>query len=292
MAALVRHADSAMYYAKSHQLGVATFDESRHDRERDSLNVQNALDRRELVVHYQPQYRLEDGRMHGVEALVRWQHPDRGLLAPDQFLPFFEKSALTAELTLEVLRCALADRDTWLEAGLDLALSVNLPPSALLDPELVRGVTRLVTRHGVTPGSLVLEITESAIMFDIERAQRALADLRSLGVELSLDDYGTGYCSLTYLRDLPLQEIKIDRSFVNWLAPGTPDEDIVATTLDLAHRRGLRTVAEGVENNEAWDLLREQGCNLAQGYLMCRPVPSAELLSLPRAAVLAVPEGA
>ncbi|MBT0771540.1 bifunctional diguanylate cyclase/phosphodiesterase [Kineosporia sp. J2-2] len=281
MATLVRHADDAMYHSKISHRGVTVYDERAHQRNRSTLNVQHALDRHELVVHYQPQYHLLDGTMSGVEALVRWNHPERGLLYPDAFLPFFEKSALMAELTVEVLAVALADRETWTASGRELDLSINLPPTALLNPDLVPEVSRLLGRAGHGAKGVVFEITENAMMFDIERAQRTLAELRALGLELSLDDYGTGYCSLTYLRDLPLHEIKIDRSFVGRLAPGTPDADIVASTLDLAHRRGLRAVAEGVENAEAWELLRDMRCDLAQGYLMSRPVPLADLLALP-----------
>jgi diguanylate cyclase (GGDEF)-like protein len=281
MAVLLQRADAAMFDAKSHSGGVATYDTVKHgDHER--LSARDALEGHELVVVYQPQYDLANGRMIGVEALVRWKHPVRGLLYPDAFLSFFEQAGLMAELTLEVLEIGVRDRRRWQAGGTSLSLSINLAPSALLRGDLIESISRLLGEHGMPPAELTLEITENAMMLDIERSRRALADLHALGIRLSLDDYGTGYCSLTYLRDLPVHEIKIDRSFVMTLVPDSVDAAIITSSIQLARRLGLRTVGEGVENSSGLNVLRELGCDVVQGYLLARPVPAEEVLKLPR----------
>jgi EAL domain-containing protein (putative c-di-GMP-specific phosphodiesterase class I) len=251
---------------------VLVYDPERHSDPQNRLNAREALARHELVLVYQPQFDLRDGRMIGVEALVRWQHPSRGLLFPDGFLPFFEQAGLMAELTLRVLELGAAQVGEWRRAGTNLQLSINLAPSALLRPDLVDSITDTLIGQGLSPPDLTIEITENAMMLDIDRSRRALGELRALGVKLSLDDYGTGYCSLTYLRDLPLDEVKIDRSFVMNLVPGSRDAAIVASTVDLALSLGLRTVAEGVENPQVLGFLSELGCDVGQGYLLGRPV--------------------
>ncbi len=186
-----------------------------------------------------------------------------------------------AALTLEVLAVAARDRELWQQAGVTLGLSVNVAPSALLSGDLAAPVLEILARHRVPAGELTLEITENAVIMDLQRSREALAGLRDLGIQLSLDDYGTGYCSLTYLRNLALDEVKIDRSFVRELVAGSIDAAIVTSTLWLGRELGLRTVAEGVENPSALQLLRELGCDVAQGYLLARPVPADQLLLLP-----------
>jgi EAL domain-containing protein (putative c-di-GMP-specific phosphodiesterase class I) len=256
---------------------VLSYDAVRHGDPQDRLSAREALARHELVLFYQPQINLANGRMTGVEALVRWQHPTRGLLFPDAFLPFFEQAGLMAELTLRVLQLGAAQIGEWRRGGAELQLSINLAPSALLRPELIDSISDTLIGHGLAPAGLTVEITENAMMLDIHRSRRALSELRALGVQLSLDDYGTGYCSLTYLRDLPLDEVKIDRSFVMNLVPGSTDAAIVASTVDLARALGLRTVAEGVEAPEVLRYLSELGCDIGQGYLLGRPVTADRL---------------
>jgi diguanylate cyclase len=279
---LLERADAAMYAAKSGRLGVVVHDPERHPGRPDRLNPRDALARHELVAVYQPQVDLATGRMTGVEALVRWQHPVRGLLFPDAFLPFFEEADLMAELTLRMLEIGTAQVRRWRSpsgpaAPIELDLSINLAPSALLRPDLVDSIGDILGAAGLDPATVTVEITENAMMADLDRSRRALDDLRRLGVRLSLDDYGTGYCSLTYLRDLPLDEVKIDRSFVMTLVPGSRDAAIVSSTVRLAHELDLTVVAEGVENRPGLDYLRRSGCDVGQGYLFSRPVGPEEV---------------
>jgi EAL domain-containing protein (putative c-di-GMP-specific phosphodiesterase class I) len=265
--------------AKSGRHGVRTYDPDRHGNPLHRLNAWEALARHEVVLVYQPQFDLQNGRMVGVEALARWQHPSRGLLLPDAFLPFFEQAGLMAELTVRVLELGAAQIRQWRRAGTDLQLSINLAPSALLRPELIDSIIDTLVQYDLAPGNLTVEITENAMMLDLDRSRRALTELRDLGVQLSLDDYGTGYCSLTYLRDLPLDEVKIDRSFVMGLVPGSTDAAIVASTVELARTLGLRTVAEGVEDPEVLDFLSGLRCDIGQGFLLGRPVAAEYLLA-------------
>ncbi|HST85586.1 MAG TPA: bifunctional diguanylate cyclase/phosphodiesterase [Kineosporiaceae bacterium] len=279
LAVLAQRADVARRDAKTGRHGILTYDPARHGAAQHRLNAREALARHELVLVYQPQFDLQDSRMSGVEALVRWQHPTRGLLLPDAFLPFFEQAGLMAELTLRVLELGAAQVRQWRGTGTDLRLSINLAPSALLRPELIDSIRDTLIGYDLRPAGLTVEITENAMMLDLDRSRRALTELRSLGVQLSLDDYGTGYCSLTYLRDLPLNEVKIDRSFVMNLVPGSTDAAIVASTVQLARTLGLRTVAEGVENPEVLRFLTDLGCDIGQGYLLGRPVAAEYLLA-------------
>ena len=278
LAVLMQCADAAMRVAKDSDVHAQVYDPGRHGRIQERLNAREALARHELFLVYQPQFDLTDGRMAGVEALVRWQHPERGVLFPDAFLPFFEHAGLTAELTLRVVELAAAQARDWRLSGTDLQMSINLSPSALLRPDLVESIGDTLIGYDMTPATLTVEITENAMMLDIERSRRALSDLRALGVQLSLDDYGTGYCSLTYLRDLPLTEVKIDRSFVMHLVPGSTDAAIVASTVALAHTLGMRAVAEGIENPEVLRFLSDLGCDVGQGYLLGRPMSPEKLL--------------
>ncbi len=282
MATLMQRADVAMLDAKSTRAGPTSFDPARHRGEAEQLNVREALERHELFLHYQPQYDCRSGRMSGVEALVRWNHPTRGLLFPDTFLSFFEQAGMMGELTIEVLQIAAAARRQWSQQGSDLDLSINVAPSALNHGGLVRAVAESLKRFGLPATALVLEITEDAMLADLERSRLALLELSELGVQLSLDDFGTGYCSLTYLRNLPLSEVKIDRSFVMELTAGSRDATIVASSLRLVRELGLRSVAEGVETVEALNLLRLLGCDLAQGYLLARPMPAEQILGAAR----------
>jgi diguanylate cyclase (GGDEF)-like protein len=277
---LLRLADVAMYAAKADGGGVRRYDPTRdrHSRERLRMTeeLRDALDGEELVVHYQPQCDVGTGVVVGVEALVRWQHPSRGLLPPDAFLPVVERTGLMPALTAVVLRQAVRQCRSWQDQGIDLGVSVNVSASSLLDERLGEQVAALLAEHGLAPGALTLELTENTLMADPERCRATLLRLSEIGVQLSIDDYGTGYCSLSYLQNLPVDELKLDRSFLTDLTHG-PGAAIVRSTVDLAHALGLRLVAEGVEDEPSLELLRRSGCDIAQGYHLGRPQPADEL---------------
>jgi diguanylate cyclase (GGDEF)-like protein len=273
---LLRRADIAMYVAKGGRTGVEAYDSSQesHSPARLALagELRRALEQRELVVYYQPQAAVSTGLITGVEALVRWHHPRRGLVGPDVFVPLAENTGLIGPLTMAVLDNALAQVRTWDRMGVHLDLAVNLSTRSLLDRGLPGVVSKMLARHGLAPQRLELEITESMIASDPVRAFEVLAQLRSVGVRLALDDFGTGYSSLANLRDLEVERLKIDRSFTQAMGDSHPDAVIVASTVDLAHQLGLEVVAEGVETQEAWERLRQIGCDLAQGYYLARPM--------------------
>jgi EAL domain-containing protein (putative c-di-GMP-specific phosphodiesterase class I) len=235
-----------------------------------------------LTLVYQPKIELATGRMVGVEALVRWHHPEHGFVPPDAFIPIAESTALIQPLGQFVLETALDQAGCWQEAGLSLHVAVNLSVRNLLEPTLVDRVAELVSRAGVTPGTLILEITESGVMTDPEAAIALLWGLRRIGVRLSIDDFGTGYSSLAYLKRLPVDEVKLDKSFVLNMTSDADDAAIVRSTIELAHNLGLQLVAEGVEDQETLELLATLGCDLVQGYHLARPMPADELANLQR----------
>src|SRR6478752_5420274 len=273
---MLRRADIAMYVAKGGRTGVEAYDTSQesHSPARLALagELRRALEQRELVVYYQPQAAVSTGLVTGVEALVRWHHPQRGLVGPDVFVPLAENTGLIGPLTIAVLDNALAQVRHWDGMGVHIDMAVNLSTRSLLDRGLPGVVSKMLARHGLAPQRLELEITESMIASDPERALEVLAQLRSVGVRLALDDFGTGYSSLANLRDLAVERLKIDRSFTQSMASSHADAVIVASTVALAHELGLEVVAEGVETQEAWERLREMGCDLAQGYFLARPM--------------------
>jgi EAL domain-containing protein (putative c-di-GMP-specific phosphodiesterase class I) len=235
-------------------------------------------DPHQLVVYYQAKCSLS-GRVVGAEALVRWQHPTRGLIGPDRFVQTAENNSLMPALTRHVLRTALAQVRRWRVTDASATVSVNLSVTSLLDEGLVDHMTSALVEAGVPADALILEITETMIMIDPERSNRTLNALSALGVKLSIDDYGTGQCSLAYLRDLPVQELKLDRSFVRHIVTKDRDAAIVRSTIELAHSLGLVLVAEGVEDLESAELLRSMGCDVAQGYYFGRPRPAAPTLA-------------
>src|SRR5215207_10889474 len=277
---LLQRADIAMYEAKRMRTGHEVYlpARDRHSRERLALvgQLPAAIDARQLVLHYQPKAELATGAVRGVEALVRWQHPRRGLLAPGHFLPLAEQSGLTRALTAFVLERAMSEIGALGEQS-DLAVAVNLGPADLLDLGLPSEVERALDRCRFPPERLALEVSEDVIVADPERTLDVLQRLRALGVGLALDDFGAGQSSLSHLKSLRLDELKIDRSFVLEMAADPTALAIVHSTVDLAHRLRLRVVAEGVATREAWDLLSECGCDEAQGDLLARPLPAPEL---------------
>ena len=279
---LLRLADIAMYQAKQNRTGLAVFHASVDPRGGQALQLSSELERAlaggELVVHYQPKADVHSGVITGVEALVRWQHPERGLLLPDAFVPIAERNGLIRGLTLHVIRTALTQQASWFAAGIDVSLAVNLSIANLLDAELPRDIATLLSELHARPGKLKLEITESYLVTDPTLMHNNIEELCSHGVRLSLDDFGTGYSSLTHLRRLPIDEIKIDRSFIKDLETDSDDAAIVQSTIDLAHSLNLMVVAEGVETELTWNRLRAFGCDQAQGFYLARPMP-AELLT-------------
>ena len=278
---LLQRADVAMYEAKREHRRHATYDADRDANSRDRLamvgELRDALANAELTVFYQPQASLQTGRMTGVEALVRWAHPTRGLLTPDVFIAVAEQAGLMRQLTAHVLDIALAQAATWHEQGRELTVSVNITAADLMDARFPDEVAGLLAHHDVPPERLELEVTEDTVMSDPERALDVLARLSETGIALSLDDYGTGHSSLAYVKRLPIRELKIDRSFVMHMDIDPDDATIVRSTIELATNLGLHVVAEGVETAENWRALQAMGAGHAQGYFLSRPVPVGEL---------------
>jgi len=279
---LLRHADVAMYAGKSAQLPLQVYgseiDRSNPRRLALVNDLRAAVEGGLLTPHYQPKVRVEDTGVTGVEALVRWQHPVLGNVPPDDFIPIAEHTGLIVPLTALVLRRALEDCAGWAALGHELEVAVNVSPRALLSPAFVEEVAQVLDETGVPARRLTLEVTESSVMSDPARAIAVLHALHALGVQLSVDDFGTGYSSLAYLQRLPVHEVKIDKSFVRDLAVAAGDGAIVRAIVDLGHNLGLRVVAEGVEDARSLAVLREIGCDTAQGYLVSRPLPNERLL--------------
>ena len=279
--ALIQRADIAMYAAKESGGGHAMF-EARLDRfspRRLSLagGLRAAIQNGEISLFFQPKAELATGRVIGVEALARWEHPRLGLVGPSEFVPIAEQTGLITPLTSYVLDAALRQLREWHDRGQELTIAVNLSARSFLDAQLAVEIPRLLEKWGVDARHLELEITESMLMLDPGRAQATLERLSRIGLTLSVDDFGTGYSSLANLKRLPVDCIKIDKSFVMDMAIDPSDAAIVRSTVDLAHNLGLRVVAEGVESRETWTRLAELGCDFAQGFYVSRPVPAADL---------------
>ncbi|WP_194903671.1 bifunctional diguanylate cyclase/phosphodiesterase [Quadrisphaera sp. INWT6] len=268
---LLRCADAAMYAAKRSGGGAQLFDAALHGRPEPGLQtaeeLRRALEVGELVLHHQPQLRVDGGEVVGVEALVRWRHPERGLLGPAEFLPVAAEHGLLRAVTSEVLRQAVAQSARWRAAGLDLRVSANVSAGDLADPSLPAEVAELLLRHGVPADRLVLEVTEAELDDDDDRAAQVLADLAELGVGTSIDDFGTGWSSLARLQRLRPTELKLDRSFTALLLRDPRAAAITASTVDLAHALGMRVVAEGVEDAATLRHLAALGCDESQGWL-------------------------
>jgi diguanylate cyclase (GGDEF)-like protein len=283
---LVRNADTAMYHAKEQRLGRVNYDEDQlmrsgtsHRGNRLDLlgDLRRALQEHQIVLHYQPKVDLAQRTTVGVEALARWQHPERGLLQPAAFIEMVERTNLSRQFTAEVLSLALAQSRVWTDSGLEIPIAVNLSRRSLLDPSLPGSVAAALTQHGVSPHMLILEINEMTVVSEPELAVQILHRLRALGVKVSLDDFGTGYSSLSYLKSLPIDELKIDRSFVRHVnEAGSRDSILVRATVELAHQLGLTVVAEGVEDADTQRLLGDLECDVAQGFHFARPMPAAE----------------
>lgn len=241
--------------------------------------LKRGIDRDELVLHYQPKLDLSNGRIAGAEALLRWRHPRRGLVAPNDFLPAAAESDLIKPLTMHVLDRALRDCRAWRDRGIEAAVDVNLSVPNVLDDTLPGEIGRLLGNWHVPPEALGLEVTEGAITTDPDAAAKVLAAVAEMGVTIAIDDFGTGYTSLAGLRDLPVSDLKIDRSFVAGLSAGGSDATIVRSIIGLAHELGVNTTAEGVEDRETLDELARLHCDMAQGYYISKPMPLAELVT-------------
>ena len=278
---LLQRADLAMYKAKETHSGYTFYSEELDHGHPSQLSLlgelRRAIEREELVLHYQPKAALSTGEVTHVEALVRWQRPEHGIVPPAEFIPLAEHTGLIRQLSRYVLDAALRQLHAWLEAGLDIGVAVNLSARNLLEADLPDQIAELLLLRGVPAERLVLEITESTIMADPERALGVLGRLGEMGIRLSVDDFGVGYSSLSYLKRLPVDEIKIDRSFVANMDTQEEDAFIVRSTIDLARNLGLHVVAEGVETEAVWDELGSLGCDYGQGWYLGKPMPAAHL---------------
>ena len=273
---LLRHADIAMYTAKRSRCGFTVYEADQDTSTRERLNLlgelRQALLRDEIVLHYQPKIALPGGDLLGVEALARWQHPTRGLLGPGEFIPVAENTGLIVPFTLHVLRLALRQVALWQDGAQPFKVAVNLSPRCLADPDLPAQIMALLEMYGVSPKLLELEITENTLAHDPDRALATLTALHNAGIAISIDDFGTGYSSMSYLKRLPVSELKVDRSFVSGMLNNPDDGILVRSVVDLGHNLGLTVVAEGVEDQETMDALEAVGCDVVQGFHLGRPM--------------------
>lgn len=278
---LISRADVAMYLAKAANCEFAFYDAAHDGTQQEQLSLlgelRRAMERQELRVYYQPKIDLRTGRTRGVEALVRWMHPMRGIVPPIEFMPFAERTGFVRTVTRFVLETALTRCGQWLAQGIRLSMSVNISVRDLQNTDLPDIVASLLSSCGVPPELVCLEITESSFMENPQRALHTLGRLRALGVRLSIDDFGTGFSSLAYLRKLRVHEIKVDRTFIAAMED-SDDMVIVRSTVELAHNLGLHVVAEGIEDEKSLARLRAMGCDEAQGFFMSRPLPEERLL--------------
>ena len=277
---LARRADVAMYDAKRLGTVVAGYMAEHDDHSLDRLalatDLRNAFDRDELWLAFQPQVDIATGRISGAEALIRWKHPQRGDVPPGVLLPIAERTGLMPQLTLWVLEAAVAQAAAWRRVGLDIHVAVNVSAIVLVDATLPDRIAETLTRHALTPDNLCVEVTEDAVMRDTSRAIAILERIKASGVEISVDDFGTGQSSLEQLKNVPADELKLDRSFVLGMVEDPQDAAIVGSVVGLGRALGLRVVAEGVETPQVWQRLAELGCDVAQGYGLARPMPAAQ----------------
>ncbi len=278
---VMQRADVAMYVAKESHGGFEVYSAERDPHRRQRItsagDLRRGIETSQLAIHYQPKANMRTGLVGGVEALVRWQHPDYGLGGADEVVPVAPRAGRVGQMTPSVLDAALGQSRRLYDEGLDLRMAVTLSVQSLYDHEFPGHVSDLLRRWNVSPRQLVLEIAESTVMADPRRAQRVLAELSAMGVTLAIDDFGTGYSSLAYLKQLPVTELKIDKSFVLGMATDSDDAIIVHSTIDLAQKFGLQVVAEGVESMRVWQLLARLGCDHAQGYYVSRPLAAPQL---------------
>jgi diguanylate cyclase (GGDEF)-like protein len=278
---LLRRLNTALYDARLSGEPVMVYQAGREEGHRRQLailgDLRRGIDGGELELHYQPKVHILTQKVQSLEALVRWNHPRHGRIPPGEFVPLAERAGSIILLTSWVLKTAHEQMRTWHAQGIDLDVSINLSAADLSDPELPELVRGRLRGGGVHANRLVLEITESAVMRETARAVRMMEELRHDGVRFSIDDFGTGYSSLAQLKRLPVDEIKIDKSFVLDLNRHTDDAVIVRSTIELGHSLGVKVVAEGVETAESWEMLRQMGCDMAQGFFISAPLPGREI---------------
>jgi EAL domain-containing protein (putative c-di-GMP-specific phosphodiesterase class I) len=278
---LMRQGEVAMYAAEAQRVDVGVYDLA---TDRDTIDrlglltdLREALYSDQLALAYQPKMGLADGQVHGVEALLRWTHPSRGPVPPMDFIPAAEATNLITPLSHRVLGLALLQARIWIEEGTPMRVSVNVPPRCLVEGDFAAVVSEALQASGVPATLLCLELTETSLMTDVDAALGVIGELRELGIQLSIDDFGTGFSSLSYLRRLPVGELKIDKSFVQGVLVHRQDQILIKATIDLAHRLGMSVVAEGVEDEQSAAMLAQLGCDLGQGYLYSKPLPGREL---------------
>lgn len=281
---LLKNSDVAMYQAKKHRLGFQVFQHDLFTRSEFRINLRgqlnSALKQGQFVLHYQPKVQLPTENIVGVEALVRWLHPKEGLLGPNMFIDIVEQSMFVHEFTRYVLLQAIIQCRSWLDNGIEVSIAVNISPYNLMDPELVDSLSAQLKFYDVPAALIEIELTESASMVNIEKTQEIFSQLKELGVKLSIDDFGTGMSSLAYIKQLDVDYIKIDRSFITDVATDTRDEAVITSLLVLCQKLNKSTIAEGVETIEQANKLMNLGCNLAQGYLYSKPLPVEEITKL------------
>ncbi|MBN2331719.1 MAG: EAL domain-containing protein [Deltaproteobacteria bacterium] len=283
---LMQRAEVAMYAAKREKSGILQYSRKldHYSPRRLTLlaELRQAIEQQELLLFYQPKVDLKTNKILEVEALARWQHPEHGLMPPDDFIPLAERTGLIRPLTNMVIDQSLKQVAAWQAAGYDLGVTINISARVLLDPQFPDMLIGMMAAHRINPDHIVLEITETTIMVDHERAMEVLTRLQNIVVRLSIDDFGTGYSSLAYLKQLPVHELKIDKSFVMNMADNHDDAVIVKIIIELGHHLGLKVTAEGVETDTVLEQLKELTCDVAQGFLISRPLPADELMaSLP-----------
>ena len=280
---LLQQAEVAMHVAKERHLGITFYETSHsgHSIQRVGLmsDLRRAVEKDALELEFQPKLDLETGAVDQAEVLVRWTHPRLGPISPGEFIPIAEQTGFIREITAWVMQHSLEQVAQWQKQGLEVSAAVNVSAFDLHDRSLPTRLQALLEQTGVSPSRLVLEITESTVMADLETGQNVLDALDALGVAISIDDFGTGYSSLSQLQRLPVQELKIDRSFISQMTSAESVKQIVRSTIELGHNLGLRVVAEGVESREALESLRLMGCDLAQGYFVSKPMSAEELVS-------------
>jgi len=281
---LMQRADVAMYHAKQNKLGYAVYkaEEDQNTLSRLALmtDFRDALENDELFLFYQPKMDLHTRKIISAEALLRWKHPTRGFVSPDEFVPLAEQTGLILPLTIWVMKRATAQWKQWEELGYDVSLAINMSVYCLQFTDLAGTIAKILKENGVPPTRCVLELTESVFMKDAVRAKKILSELDEMGIELSIDDFGTGYSSLAYLKQLPVDELKIDKSFVMDMMENENDAAIVKATIELAHAMGMRVVAEGVETDLTLVRLEKLGADIVQGFLIAKPMSSTDLIQM------------
>lgn len=279
---LIKLADVALYMAKGSTSGFAVYspEQDQHSLKQLILlgELRLAIEKEELVFFYQPKVDLGSGRIIGMEALLRWEHPKHGFIPPDEFIPLLEGTALIKPLTMWTLNEAFSQCSRFNSMGIRLDMAVNLSARMLQDQQIPDSVVKMLEGVGLPPGQIIIEVTESAVMGDPEKTLNTIRGLDAIGVRLCVDDFGTGYSSMSYLQKLPVDELKIDKSFALQMDKNENDAKIVHTIIELGHSLGLKVVAEGVETQQAWDMLKEYGCDVAQGYLMSKPIPITKFI--------------